>query len=318
MNRAILCVSGGYFHKHYSDETCYSNEVYFYHLGCHKWMLQTVLEALSPALSTTPRRGRFSHTVAVRGTSMLVIGGYSGAPIGDMLAYKVPRAIAEVNITGTALTGGHCGSYSLEVNCKGDPACGWCAGGNKCLRVEDKLTCTSNWEPSSCIGSCGTHAQCTSCIVWGATHSLGCGWCVQDSRCYPLGAIAGACSSVKKWNGWWGRESQFLTSVDQCRTTDFPPGLTVTLYEKPENLSQPDGVFLISTSESTFPTHERKLTSSVQKRMAGFIYPFTLGSALNTKYEVKLKLSGKDTSIPLSGELFLGTSEAVATQVRMK
>ena len=308
-------------HTHHEDETCYSNEVYFYHLACHKWVPSSVFEILSPIPSSTmnPRRGRFSHAVVVRGTSMLVIGGYNGAPIGTMHAYKVPKAVAVVNITGTAVTGEHCGEYTIKVNCKGDPACGWCNNNSgKCMRVSNRDKCSSNFDLGECFGPCRTHAQCTSCISWSRSHPFGCGWCVQDSRCYPLDAVAGACKSTKKWEGWWGSQGKFLTTADECRTKDFPPGLTVAWYERHEDYSQPDGVSHVSISLASFPPHKKDVfTYVVRMRVFGFVYPFILGTALNTKYRLRLKIYGYNVhSNARSGELYLGKSESAATPVR--
>ena len=43
-----------------------------------------------------PKKGRFGHTAVVaNGNIMFIIGGYSGQVLGDVIAYKVPDAIAD-------------------------------------------------------------------------------------------------------------------------------------------------------------------------------------------------------------------------------
>lgn len=47
-----------------------------------------------------PAKGRFGHTAVVaNGNVMFVIGGYSGQVLGDLLAYKVPSAIADFQVS---------------------------------------------------------------------------------------------------------------------------------------------------------------------------------------------------------------------------
>ena len=39
-----MLVFGGYSHKHNEVESCYDQNIYFFHLGCHTWVSQRILE----------------------------------------------------------------------------------------------------------------------------------------------------------------------------------------------------------------------------------------------------------------------------------
>ena len=39
-----MLVFGGYSHKHNEVENCYDQHIYFFHLGCHTWVSQRILE----------------------------------------------------------------------------------------------------------------------------------------------------------------------------------------------------------------------------------------------------------------------------------
>ena len=56
---------------------------------------------MSAGSDTLPMRGRFGHSAVVaHGNIMFLIGGYSGQAMGDVVAKKVPRAIAESQVSG--------------------------------------------------------------------------------------------------------------------------------------------------------------------------------------------------------------------------
>ncbi|EDO43458.1 predicted protein, partial [Nematostella vectensis] len=227
-----LVVFGGNRHTHGSDETCYDGLLHFYHIPCHKWV-----PFLAPPSGP---RGRFSHLGLVRDSVMMVLGGYAGMPLGDMMSYKLPQGVAVVNQTGRCWS--HCKALTSDSSCKLDPACGWCSGNpaSKCFAVQESSKCLSGWSTGTCPGSCSVHDTCKSCLAWGVNHVPHCGWCVQDSLCYPTSSPSGACKAPFT-KGWWGTSSQFLTSsVNQCRSLDFPPGLVEVSHTYPVNLSNPD------------------------------------------------------------------------------
>lgn len=219
---------------------------------------------------------------------MLVVGGFSGVPLGDVLGYKLPISVAEKSSVG-----GHCGRYSTEKSCKDDPECGWCSTGpSKCQNKSD--SCAGTLSVGTCPGHCALYAQCSSCLSFGRTH---CGWCVQDSRCYPIASPTGACQSVTNVNreslrGWWGSEGQFLTSLNDCQSSDFPPGITVVEKKAVQNYSFVDGVRIASKSAVKILKVSKVFRDSVQEvhrtQLIGFIYPFKNLSAPWKLYQLHL------------------------------
>ena len=51
--------------------------------------------------------------------------------------------------------------------------------------------------------------------------------------------------TVSGIDGWWGKNSSRLVSLDQCRTKDFPAGLHLIKYRPPADHSYPDEVSLV-------------------------------------------------------------------------
>lgn len=47
-----------------------------------------------------PTKGRFGHSaVGIHGNIMVIIGGFSGYPHGDVIAYKFPGVVAPPNVS---------------------------------------------------------------------------------------------------------------------------------------------------------------------------------------------------------------------------
>ncbi|XP_078380393.1 multiple epidermal growth factor-like domains protein 8 isoform X1 [Oculina patagonica] len=302
-----MVIYGGNVHQHYGEEICHENKLLFYHLKCHKWISPQTFNALSPSTSN-PQQGRFSHGAVIRnGTVMLVVGGYSGLPLGDVLGFKLPIAIAEKSSVG-----GHCEGYSTEKSCKDDPECGWCKTSPKCLSLDQSGSCGSSLLTGSCPGPCAAYLQCSACLSFGSTK---CGWCVQDSRCYPIGSPTGACQSAGNSNqetvrGWWGNTGQFLTSPNQCQTTDFPPGITVVENVQTPNSSFPDGVRIVSKSEVKILRSGISEVDRVQvTQLIGFIYPFKYQSVPWKAYELTLMIDNAQHS---EAKLWLSTDDTEA------
>ncbi|XP_048450825.1 multiple epidermal growth factor-like domains protein 8, partial [Rhincodon typus] len=123
-----MVVYGGNVHIHYHEEKCYDGDIFFYHLDCHQWVSS---EELSLSISSGDGResksfrGRYSHVAAVmNGNILLVAGGYSGHPMGDLVAYKVPIFVSQVLVQNVHLD--YCSLYGLEAACNKDPECVWC------------------------------------------------------------------------------------------------------------------------------------------------------------------------------------------------
>ena len=313
-NWRCLCffcwISGGNVHQHNKEEICHDNKLLFYHLKCHKWISPSTFDALSPS-SINPQQGRFSHGAVLRnGSVMLVVGGFSGLPLGDVLGFKLPIAIA-----AKSSSGGHCEGYSTGKSCKEDPECGWCNMLSRCLSLDQSGSCSATLLTGSCLGPCAVHAQCSACLL---VCGEKCGWCVEDSRCYPRDSPTGACQTVTNSNvetirGWWGDTGHFLTSPKECQTMDFPPGITVIENVEYPNSSFPDGVRIVSTSEVTIL---RIGVLSVDKvrvtQLKGFVYPFKYQSVPWKSYELYLKLSNSRYS---EATLWLSTDDTEANSV---
>ena len=299
-------MSGGNVHIDDQEEICHDNSLLFYHLKCHKWISPPTFAALSPS-SDNQQQGRFSHAAVLRnGSVMLVVGGFNGLPLGDVLGFKLPIAIAEKSSSG-----GHCEGYSTAKSCKEDPECGWCDTLSKCLSLYQSESCGATLSTGSCPGACAVHAHCSTCLIVGDTK---CGWCVEDSRCYPKDSPAGACQTVNApIQGWWGDTGHFLTSPNECQTMDFLPGITVIENVEYPNNSFLDGVRIVSTPNVKI-FHD--VVSSVDRvrvtRLKGFVYPFINESAPWESFELYLKLSNARDS---NATLWLSTDDAEANSV---
>lgn len=147
---------------------------------------------------------------------------------------------------------------------------------------------------------CHTFSQCVSCLTWGSQSDLLCGWCVQDSTCYPRSTPSGPCSSSQTTRGWWGDKGSFLTTVDQCRIEDNPPGLMSSIRFG----NSLDDIYLINPLEETFVTSPRRLNSlprtyHINVKWCGFIYPF-LSQPNSDTVPLTLRIGSISASLHLS------------------
>lgn len=279
-----------------AEDQCYDNRPLFYHLKCQKWISQQIIASLS-SHSSNPHQGRFSHNAVLHnGTVMIVAGGFSGLPLGDILGYKLPIAVAAKSSAGS-----HCADYNTWTNCQDDPECGWCVTEGICL--SQLGSCRGVLSSGVCQGQCAVFKQCSSCLSFG---NGSCGWCVQDSTCYPKVSPSGACQMPTSANreslqGWWGNSGQFLTLINHCQTMDFPPGITVVESQETPNDSLPDFVKIASTSDA-----ESTLPYSYRIQLIGFVYPFKNQSAPWMHYALSLYVN---TEAESEAKLWLSTDE---------
>ncbi|MEE6528769.1 hypothetical protein FKM82_017331, partial [Ascaphus truei] len=94
-------LTGGNLHIHYQEEKCYDEEIFFYHLGCHQWVPSKILSQILPPHQGRQALGggRYSHVAALMKDSVLLVaGGYSGFPRGDLLAFKVPISVYQTPV----------------------------------------------------------------------------------------------------------------------------------------------------------------------------------------------------------------------------
>ncbi|GAB0200402.1 multiple epidermal growth factor-like domains protein 8 [Grus japonensis] len=232
-----MVVYGGNVHIHYHEEKCYEDEIFFYHLGCHQWVPSAELAHGLPhdqGSQGSPGQGRYAHVAGVlRGSVLLVAGGFSGTPRGDLLAYKVPAFVFQVpaqNCPSTSCLG----LARLLVDCESCLAFGGAAPG-----------------PPRSPGPFG--------------------WCVQNDTCMPV-AEQSRCrvGQISGTYGWWGPRPVFITALPHCRTANFLPGLHLVTYQQPRNDSQPDKVSIVRSTTITLSPSGDTDVSLVYR---GFIYP---------------------------------------------
>ncbi|XP_038062576.1 multiple epidermal growth factor-like domains protein 8 [Patiria miniata] len=276
-----MVIYGGNVHRHYTrpedhypptHERCYDERIELFHLGCHKWAdFDTLAQGFQSPAETEHlhrvTRGRFGHAAAVRdGSTLLVVGGYSGQVLHDLIAVKMPGTVAVNSKLGGSILD-QCGMHSTKAICLSDPNCGWCAASSNCLGHSQQSSCPEpqSFLQGSCPSICNSLVSCEACIIWGKGVTLSdpsgsrvneqCGWCVQEQQCYPIGEPGGACgdhSSSTDPTGWWGLNGTFVTEFAQCRLQDMPPGMTWIKYRHPQNTTQPDEVTIVEKTDRSF------------------------------------------------------------------
>ncbi|XP_074713784.1 LOW QUALITY PROTEIN: multiple epidermal growth factor-like domains protein 8 [Strix uralensis] len=268
-----MVVYGGNVHIHYHEEKCYEDEIFFYHLGCHQWVPSAELAHGLPhdqGSRGSPGQGRYAHVAGVlRGSVLLVAGGFSGAPRGDLLAYKVPAFVFQVPAQNYHLD--YCSLYAERGTCSKDPQCAWCLGG--CQSPAPHSNCPS----TGCLGLARLLVDCESCLAFGGAgpgppRAPGpFGWCVQNDTCMPV-AEQSRCrvGQISGTYGWWGPRPVFVTALQHCRTANFLPGLHLVTYQQPRNDSQPDKVSIVRSTTITLSPSGDTDVSLVYR---GFIYP---------------------------------------------
>ncbi|XP_007430507.1 multiple epidermal growth factor-like domains protein 8 [Python bivittatus] len=274
-----MVVYGGNVHIHYHEEKCYEDEIFFYHLGCHQWVSSHELAPLitqeHESKTSAQARGRYSHVATVmNGNVLLVAGGYSGVPRGDLLAYKVPTFVFQVPSQMYHLD--YCSIYTEESTCAKDPECTWCSRG--CQSTQHHNPCPN----TGCLGLARLLVDCQSCLAFGGTSaslpraSEPFGWCVQNETCMPISEQSRCqVEKISGTYGWWGPQSSFITSLGQCQHEDFLPGLHLITYQQPRNDSQPDKVSIVRSTTITLNPSTEMDVSLVYK---GFIHPLVSSS----------------------------------------
>ncbi|XP_074837451.1 multiple epidermal growth factor-like domains protein 8 [Carettochelys insculpta] len=272
---SYMVVYGGNVHTHYHEEKCYEDEVFFYHLGCHQWVpSRALVHALPHERAGQAAGGRYSHVAAVlQDNVLLVAGGFSGAPRGDLMAYKVPPFVFQVPSQNYHLD--YCSMYTESSTCAKDPECTWCL--DACQSPAPHSNCPS----TGCLGLARLLVDCESCLAFGGTgpplpHAPGpFGWCVQNETCMPI-AEQSRCrvGQISGTYGWWGPRPVFITSLEGCQRHNFLPGLHLITYQHPRNDSQPDKVSVVRSTTITLSPSTEMDVSLVYK---GFIYPLLAG-----------------------------------------
>lgn len=344
-----MVVYGGSVHTHLSNtqglvhvddygdnEKCFEDGIELYHLGCHKWIafddLAQDFKDNVDRNSYNVTKGRFAHASAVRDdTTLLVIGGFNGVTQGDIIAIKMPGAVA-VNPSTANQSLDICGMHTSESSCLVDPECGWCSGSSRCLSFSASSSCSGTFTQSECPGICNALTTCQACMLWGQGPQTvtfdpaivrvneKCGWCVQDRKCYPISAPTGYCNSLISLSNsvaWWGSNGTFISDFDHCKTRDFPPGMLWVKYRQPQNLSHPDEVSLVSNTQQSLAFYpnlqsEGELGGYYTAVFKGFLYPQQASPAGTQSLQVYLKATKAAATLYMSSNDDPADEESVA------
>nr|KAG5710511.1 hypothetical protein BaRGS_013157 [Batillaria attramentaria] len=333
-----MVVYGGNTHDHSGRdedsglEICYNPRMYFYHLGCHVWLNHTYFTGLNAIT-----KGRFGHVAAVaHGNLMLIVGGYSGQVLDDLIVYKVPSAISPSQAQAVNDTD-HCEDYAARKLCLDDPECVYCEKGRMdsglrgsgCVhRSRSDLCVESDIQDMAdrCPGICPTLHTCGACVSHGQgavlsstsprrrVHIKECSWCVKEAQCQTRSMPAGTCRAADQTRsgiqGWWGGLSSNLTTLLQCQHEDFPAGLHWIKYRNPMNSTFPDELTIQRTTSGTLgyvPTRS-KIESEFNEtgRFVGFLHPLNAPPPHGEKLKLFLGLSSAKARLYLSVD---GTEE---------
>lgn len=280
-----LIVFGGYSHRHNKEEICYDNQMYLYHLGCHTWVHWGVLGKFTDRSRYPKQQGVFAHAAALRGNTLLLVGGYHGNVNADLLAFTIPQMVYENRDPEN-----YCSNYQ-QSECLSNPDCGWCSADNICYGRTVGANCTTNLQTTRCPGICPSLGNCHSCLIFGnSTQSnsvavkLGldkCTWCVQNARCHHKDDNFGVCGEETPSQdvGWWGATGIEITDAAMCSKLDKRPGLTFIKYLNPVNFSMPDHVSIVNATMIDFTTHtitthtEQGFSGEIVARLLGYIRP---------------------------------------------
>ncbi|XP_074075473.1 multiple epidermal growth factor-like domains protein 8 isoform X1 [Macrotis lagotis] len=275
-----MVVYGGNVHTHYQEEKCYEDGIFFYHLGCHQWVSGAELAPPgTPEGRAAPPGGRYSHVAAVLGGSVLLVaGGYSGRPRGDLMAYKVPPFVFQAPAPDYHLD--YCSMYTEHSVCARDPECSWCQGA--CQAAPPPGSPPGACPAAGCLGLARLLGDCQACLAFSGAvpppRGPGAlGWCVHNESCLPRPEQA-RCrgEQISGTVGWWGAAPVFVTTLDACVTQSFLPGLHLLTFQQPPNASQPDKVSIVRSTTITL-SQTSNTETDVSLVYRGFIHPLLPG-----------------------------------------
>ncbi|KAL5012356.1 hypothetical protein ScPMuIL_010907 [Solemya velum] len=325
-----MVIYGGNAHKHDEVEMCYDSSLYLYHLGCHVWANNISVS------SNASSSGRFGHVaVSAYGNILMIVGGYTGYMLGDLIAYKFSPTVAPPKSRVNEDID-YCLLYEHHAECTEDRECIWCKEERTdihrpgCVHRTRAEMCTSTsvnpFTGGLCFGICSQLKTCYSCLSQGRGPMLTdlsprrrfyieeCSWCVKHSKCQkkhvPIGSCASADQTDSGLQGWWSGLSKSLTDINQCQSEDFPAGLQWIRYRPPMNISYPDEIVMVKKFPQSFE-FETLIDKPVETtgyyitNLIGYIHPLdappfeeqvlTVFLGL-TNVQIKLNLS-RDSSV---------------------
>ncbi|KAK1338594.1 hypothetical protein QTO34_019248 [Cnephaeus nilssonii] len=270
-----MVVYGGNVHTHHQEEKCYDDGI-FYHLGCHQWVSGAELAPPgTPEGQAAPPSGRYSHVAAVLGGSVLLVaGGYSGRPRGDLMADKVPPFVFQTPAPDYRLD--YCSMCTDHSVCSPDPECSWCQGSAKlhCLLGPPQglfwlpaawawraswVTARPAWPSAALQLLRGPGAWAGACTMRAASPGLS-RPTAEESRSQAPWA-GGACTCLRHIPGG-------------LRHPELPAWPAPPHLQQPPSASQPDKVSIVrSTTISLTPSPE----TDVSLVSRGFTHPLLPG-----------------------------------------
>ncbi|XP_043238778.1 multiple epidermal growth factor-like domains protein 8 [Amphibalanus amphitrite] len=294
-----MVVFGGYTHRHRRENVCYDHQIFFYSLRCHTWVNHGVLEMTSDSSTYPLPFGLFGSSASLLdGSTLLMFGGYHGSVSGHLLAYTLPDTMV-APASRPASRDAMCARHNTQSSCTANPVCGWCPQG-RCVGRSQGSACTSNLQSSPCPGVCAALRHCQACVV----HGAGCAWCVQNAACHRADGVPGQCGSGSETPsgvvGWWGSNGTDITRLEECRTRDFRPGLTLSVYMSPADPQWPDEVRIINSTWLTFPAAAEafgpEVSALAEARVQGFVHPLGSRPKVDPYLRLFVTTSGRASS----------------------
>ena len=204
-----------------NQATCFSKKMFVFDTGCMDWT------SLAPPIARDIATPRYGHAAALYHGTMLVVGGFNGKPLNDVILYSPPRD----DCTRIPRRGGFMSGVYDE--CEVLQHCVRC---NKRCKPVDK--CRSRMSQCSV---CYHLQHCSECTLWG------CEWCVEDASCRSRDS--GNPCGVQSPSPWWGDKGTLLHNPSQCQAEDTPPGLHWIRYIDPINTTHPDHVSIVKKAD---------------------------------------------------------------------
>ena len=203
--------------------TCFNEVLFVFDMGCMDWTTVSSLTLKSFQDIATPRYGQ---AAAVYHNTMVIVGGFNGQPLSDVLLYFPPREDCTAIPRRGPMAGVHdeCGVLQHCVRC-----------GKRCKPVD---RCRNRLSQCSV---CYRLQHCAECTLWG------CEWCVQEASCRSRDS--GNLCGVQSPEPWWGPEGTLLHTPMECQAEDKPPGLHWIKYLDPANRTHPDDVSIVRKAD---------------------------------------------------------------------
>nr|XP_026689374.1 multiple epidermal growth factor-like domains protein 8 isoform X2 [Ciona intestinalis] len=285
-----MIIHGGSVHMHESDESCYSDNTYFYHLRCASWKS-----------SNSHHGGRYGHVSAMFNQNVVLYhGGYDGTVSNSLLAYKVPK-YAMNTIPYFEI----CQSYTVRDICSSDVRCVWCEDGlvshhSFCTNKENGSNSCNDHQltPSTCGGMCQHLKVCFSCstvrrfdFLEGEWVAGRCIWNVHDRKCSSANTttnnLPGDETLERSWRG--NPTTNIITSKLQCVNMKLAEGFISQYFR--DDITSPYKVAFVQGPLSLTVVHHGIPTHNYTVAVQGYLHP--LNKQLFPNHILRFKLTSR-------------------------